>query len=156
MDRSILKSNEGVPKSYSVSLKLKRSLFFKKRSSFLKQMPITLVPGCSWRSSCWHWQRRSCGLCWGLGSEESSECLTSSRYPQPIRPWMKDNDECFELGKRNVNWARFHRHIFAHLLWKQGSISQTNLCTAFTRVAPKSVRVSQVVSIFLHFWDLHA
>ncbi len=34
------------------------------------------------------------------------------------------------------------------------SISPTYLCADFTRLVPKSVRVSKVVSIFLHFWDL--
>jgi len=36
------------------------------------------------------------------------------------------------------------------------SISPTYLRAAFMRVAPKSVRVSQVVSIFKRFWYLRA
>jgi len=37
-----------------------------------------------------------------------------------------------------------------------GSISPTYLRKAFMSAAPKSVRICQVVSIFLRFWDLRA
>ncbi len=43
------------------------------------------------------------------------------------------------------------KSVYKHL----GSISLTYLSAAFTHVVPKSVRVNQVISIFLRFWDLH-
>jgi len=49
--------------------------------------------------------------------------------------------------KINSCLSNLQRHLLA-------SISPTNLRADFTSVVPKSVRASQVVSIFLRFWDL--
>jgi len=45
---------------------------------------------------------------------------------------------------------------FQKNLLDQGSNSPTYLQAAFKHVVPKSVRVSQVISLFLRFWDLLA
>ena len=60
---------------------------------------------------------------------------------------FEEKQKRFEFERRNkVDVKKVKRDL--------GLISPTYLRAYFMRLVPKSIRVSQVVSIFFHFWDL--